>query len=264
MSAVFYNALFFGNYAAPTGAESGNISKMQAEKVISWGWYSLTAPEWATLSTVATLGAMLASVLAVLATAGAIYVAVSVPLRVANAATAEARRVEDERRADAESRAKEAAEKFENGLTMRYHEVASATYNSLDIINDAITAFRKPSLSDFLQCSARATAMSEALRVLIDKPDLTDGPIVAGAAAASAMDAVVRAGVSTQKFSTSSKGAAQHYRDNGFINIGMVEQEMDSALVLGHVALKRIDKVRDSRKISVRTGRPFPILPNTI
>lgn len=204
---------------------------------------------------------MITSVFAVIATVAAVYVAVSSPREVANQALEEARRVEQQRRDEAKALALSREQQDEREIAMRYHEVASATYNSLDVVKDAIEAAQSNSVGALIQAAARSVAMAEALRILIAAPSLTDGPIISGAAAANALDSIANAGKALRATKYRMTPPSTDPQGPPILTVPGIRDHLESALVLAGEAQTRMDKVRNSRQIPVRKTRAFPVLP---
>lgn len=203
-------------------------------------WITHTNNEWTALSAVGSLSAA--------AVAGiAAIIALYVPFRI---------------NAIAKKQAKKA-------LRIRQHEIASATYNALDVVASAIDARSQSDANALHTASAKAAGLAETLPLLVDYPGLTDGPIVAAMTTRQALLAVIRAGealrTATLKAATNNPTALGNPNTmNQLLSITTIYYELDAALTLAKESQIRIDKVRNYHDIQVRSGGIFPVLPAAV
>lgn len=127
----------------------------------------------------------------------------------------------------------------------RYHEVASATYNAIDVFNEAVGALKGGvHFSTASAIAARASLKADSLRILAKLPGLGDGVIECAVGAAQVLERVVKA-EQLARASQSSSAVA----------------EMAAATVIAQEVYDRADKVVKYNQIPVRAGRTLPTRP---
>ncbi|QXT36967.1 hypothetical protein KV697_06620 [Sphingomonas sanguinis] len=165
---------------------------------------------------------------------------------------------------------KDAAEKeAKKALRIRQHEIASATYNALDVIISAVEARSQSDANALHKASAKAAGLAETLPLLVNHPGLTDGPIVAAMTVRQALLAVTRAGdalrTATLKFTTTNPAALGNSNAiNQLMSAATIYYELDAALTLSKESEIRIEKFRKYHDIPVRSGGVFPVLPPAV
>jgi hypothetical protein len=215
---------------------------MSAQHIASIAGITLSVDQWTALSAIATAFAAIVAL-------GAGIAAVIVPSRIANAAQAEARRVEMERRAETERADEARRQELREIVAARYHEVASATYNALDLVVEAADAVNSREGRDGLPIlAAQCRSSAETLGILARQPGLTDGAIDSCCGAQHALLAIVRA----NEFFRSENLAEDPW------------YELDGCLLIAQQVMRRIGGVVEHHRIPVRQNRGLPVLPESM
>ena len=229
----------------------------EATTKIAWGWYSLTPNEWTAFSAVATLGAMVVAIVAVIATGAAVWASIRIPQKVANQAKEDAKAVDKARKDEEQKKADAAAKAEEAAIAMRYREVANAVSEALDLLRETVSRVQaaydptipvRGATADFRKetnrFGAQAAYKSGTLDILARMPGLTDGAIDSCVGASIAMQRIVSA---VQK---------------GFFSGGTGPENLQAALVIGHEVKGRIEGVILYN--DVKDAGPVSPLPPTL
>lgn len=216
--------------------------KLPKAEMIQMLGITMSSEQWTALSALATAAAAIIALLAGIA-------AVIVPSQLALRAEKEARRVAEERRLEDERAAANRRQQERDALAKRYHEAASATYNALDLVTDAVNAVETSDGIDRLPVlAARCRSSAETLGILARQPGLTDGAIDSCIGAQQALLGIVR---------------ANDYWRNDDLALNPWH-EMEGSLLIAQLTMDRIGKVVNYHKIPVRAGRELPVLPATV
>jgi hypothetical protein len=204
--------------------------------------FGLSGGAWSALSAIGTI-------IAAFVAAAAAIIALRVPIRIAKDDRREAMRIAERQRQEQIDREGRIENEAKADKARRLHEVASAVYNALDCLNDALATWAGDGAMpvDLLPAAGRASGHAEALRILAHLPGLSDGPIMAATSAAQAMDRICE--------------AARFVANQGRRSPSGALME---GLEAGRDARARILDVVNYHKIPVRGGGDAPVLPDAV
>jgi hypothetical protein len=141
-----------------------------------------------------------------------------------------------------------AARQARKELRSRMHEVASATYNAIDLLAKADQSFiAAPGSAHSIEIAAEASFKADTLRILANIPQLGDGSIDCAVGAAQFLERVVE--------------AHRLALAGGTANTSRAQAELDAARAIGRAVYDRIGKVVAYSQIPVRAGRLLPSRP---